>query len=84
MSTDVIARAISTTMNVPALEAIRARVSEAEYRAILMLAGEIVESTEGVGLNAGLVLYALTAAAAMYSEGLKASASIMGRGPGSN
>jgi len=84
MSTDVIARAISTTMSVPALDEIRARVSEGEYKAILLLAGELVESTEGAGLPAMLVLYALTAAAAMYSEGLKQSASIMGRGAGSN
>ncbi len=84
MSTDVIARAISASMSVPALDEIRGRVSEGEYKAILLLAGDIVQATEGVGLNARLVLYALTAAAAMYSEGLKQSASIMGRGPGSN
>jgi hypothetical protein len=84
MSTDVIARAISTTMHVPALEEIKARVTEEEYVAILLLAGEIVEGTEGAGLPAMLVLYSLTAAAAMYSEGLKQSAAIMGRGPGSN
>lgn len=84
MSSDVIARAISTAMSVPALDEIRGRVTEEEYRAILLLAGYVVESTEGAGLDARLVLYALTAAAAMYSEGLKQSASIMGRGPGSN
>lgn len=71
-------------MSVPVLDEIRARVSEEEYRTILLLAGAIVESTEDAGLEARLVLLALTAAAAMYSEGLKASASILGRGPGSN
>lgn len=84
MSRDVIARAISATMQVPALDDIRGRVTEEEYKTILLLAGAIVESTEGAGVNARLVLFALTAAAAMYSEGLKQSASIMGRGPGSN
>lgn len=71
-------------MSVPVLDEIRARVSEEEYRTILLLAGSIVESTEGAGVDARIVLLALTAAAAMYSEGLKQSASIMGRGPGSN
>lgn len=84
MSTDVIARAISTTMHVPALDGIRKHVTEEEYVAVLLLAGAIVESTEDAGLSARLVLLALTAAAAMYSEGLKQSAAVLGRGPGSN
>lgn len=84
MSTDVVARAISSTMRVPALDEIRALVTEEDYKTILLLAGAIVESTEDAGVSAMLVLYALTAAAAMYSEGLKQSAAIMGRGPGSN
>lgn len=83
-SADAIARAISTTMHVPALDDIRAHVTEEEYTAILLLAGAIVEGTKGAGLNARLVLMALTAAAAMYLEGLKQSNTLLGRGPGSN
>jgi len=81
---EVIARAISETMEVPELARIRAQVNEEEYRAILLLAGYVVQSTAFAGLNARLALLALTAAAAMYSEGLKQSASLLGRGPGSN
>ena len=83
-SSDVIARAISTSMNVPALDDIRRHCTEEEYRSVLLLAGAVVEGTEFAELPARLVLLALTAAAAMYSEGLKQSASILGRGPGSN
>lgn len=81
---DVIARAISDSMNVPELERIRAQVSEEEYHAILLLAGYVVQSTAFAGLNARLVLLALEAAAAMYREGLNVSAALLGRGPGSN
>ncbi len=84
VSVDVIARAISAAMSVPALDEIRESVGEEDYKTILLYAGVIVESTAGAGLPAILVLYALTAAAAMYSEGLKQSAAILGRGPGSN
>jgi len=83
-SIDTIALALAGMMKVPVLDEIRARVTEEEYATVLIFAGAIVQTTEAAGLEARIVSEALTAAAAMYAEGLKCSASITGRGPASN
>jgi len=71
-------------MRVPILDEIRATSTEAEYVAILELAGDLIALTANEEGGPRIVGLALTAAAAMYAEALKQSAPILGRGPGGN